>query len=339
MKRKVLYPVFLVVFVLIATEISVRLLHLAPSVTMNNPDWNFVADPYLPYKQRPFSVISGRSRTDEYDAEYRHNSKGFRDTEHSFAKPEGVFRIVGVGDSFTYGQGAQFEETYLYRLEKMLNQRGGNHPEVEIIKAGIPRYFPEAERLYLEHYGMKYKPDLILVGFLANDVIDTFLGIDAVTVSEDGGYLLPKEFGKIGVWLYFNSHLSRIILHKYRSYKNRRYRFSEVYKPDGFHEKDWQTVESEFGKMVELAGRAGARVAIIHIPQGIDDDSYSYPARRLSRLSQEQGFIFIDVLPAMKQAAGKETLYWEKDGHCNASGYRVIAETVYSYLTENGIVP
>jgi hypothetical protein len=256
MKFKILYSFLTLLFILLATEFSVRLLQMAPPIIINNPKWNFVADPYLPYKQRPFSVISGRSGTDEYDVEYKHNSLGIRDVEHTIDKPANTFRILGLGDSFTYGQGAPFEDTYLYRLETMLNKRKGNHPNVEIIKAGIPRFFPEAERILLEHYGLKYSPDLILVGFLPNDVADTFLGIDAVKVSEDGGYLLPKEIGETGKWLYFNSHLSRIILRKYIIFKERRFRFSEIFKPDGFHEKDWQRVESEYRKMIKVSEKA-----------------------------------------------------------------------------------
>lgn len=339
MKYKILYSFITVAIVLFAIEISVRFLHLAPPITITNPNWNFVADPYLPYKQRPFSVISGRSLTDEYNSEYKHNSEGFRDVEHTNTKPKGVYRILGLGDSFTYGQGAFVEETYLYRLEKMLNERKGKHPKVEIIKAGIPRYFPEAERILLEHYGLKYNPDLILIGFLPNDVIDTFLGIDSVKVSDKGGYLLPKEVGKTGEWLYLHSHISRIILRKYISFKSRQFRFSEIYKPDGFHEKDWQTVESEYKKMIEIATNAHAQIIFVHIPQGIDDDFYFYPPLRLSKFSSENGVPFIDVLPALKEASLHERLYWEKDGHCNSAGYRIIAEVIYSKLIEENIVP
>lgn len=339
MKFKILYLFFVLIFILIATEISVRLLHLASTIT--NPNWNFVNDPYLPYKQRPFSIIAGRSASNEYYSEYKHNSVGIRDIEHNIVKPEGVFRILGLGDSFTYGQGAPFEDTYLYRLEKMLNAREGNHPEIEIIKAGIPRFFPELERIFLEKYGLQYKPDLILIGFLPNDVADTFMGIDAVKVNEDG-YLIPKEakkFGKTGKWLYIHSHLSRIILGKYKSFRTKinRPRFPEIYKVNGYHEKDWRKVESEYRKMIEISARANAKIAFIHIPQAIGDDSY--PALRLSSFCSEQNVTFIDVLPAMQKASQYETLYWPRDGHCNSSGYRVIAEAIYEKLIENEFIP
>ena len=170
MKFWTTYLLVTATFVLFALELLVRLLNLAPPLPKQYG--NFVNDTYLPYKPRPSSTISGR--TDEFDFEYKHNSLGFRDVEHTLAKPEGVFYILGLGDSFTYGVGISFEESYLFRLEKMLNERQGEHPKIEIIKAGIPRFFPEAERLVLQHYGIKFNPDLILIGFLVNDVMDTF---------------------------------------------------------------------------------------------------------------------------------------------------------------------
>lgn len=338
MKNRILYLAFLSIFIIIAIEVSIRLLHLAPQI--GQADLNYVKDPYLPFKQKPLSIVSGRSRTNEYNYVYKHNSLGFRDVEHTIKKPEGVFRILGLGDSFTYGQGASFEETYLYRLEKMLNERRGSHPRVEIIKAGMRRYFPEIERMFLEYYGLKYQPDLILIGFVPNDVIDTFLGLEAIELDEKGGFLksnLTVMYGKPITWLYMNSHLFRIILQKYLISRKKSYKFNEVYKPNGFHEKDWREVEFQFKKIIEIAKKP---VVIIHIPQdNLDDKNASYPAERLSNFCKKNRCYFIDTLPAMRKASKTQTLYWEGDGHCNGAGYKVIAETVYLKLLENKLIP
>ena len=140
------------VAILLVLECAVRLLGVAPSL----PGHKNVADPYLPFRPRPLFVSQGHTK--EYDCEYGNNSLGFRDVEHAAEKPEGVFRILVLGDSFTYGAGVAFEETYPRRLEAMLNGRRGPHPKVEVINAGVYRYFPEAERLLLEHYGRDFSP-------------------------------------------------------------------------------------------------------------------------------------------------------------------------------------
>lgn len=111
---------------LFVLEGFVRLIGIAPEIDRRTA-WMEVA-PGIPYRPRPNSVVSGRSRTDEYDYHHQHNNVGFRDVEHRLIKPEGTFRILGLGDSFTAGWGAAYEETYLRRSEVALNARDGRSP-------------------------------------------------------------------------------------------------------------------------------------------------------------------------------------------------------------------
>ncbi len=132
-------------------EITVRILAIAPRV--DNQYSGFVSDDILTYRPRPNSTISGRSASDEFTYHYQHNSYGFRDIEYDTVnRNDKKFIIMGLGDSFTYGVGAKFEETYLYLLEQRLNSRAENDPIIQIIKAGIPRYFPQTERILFEKF-------------------------------------------------------------------------------------------------------------------------------------------------------------------------------------------
>ena len=53
---------------------------------------------------------------------FNSNELGFRSIPAT-PKPRGVKRIVLVGDSWTYGQGVHYEETFAHQLQKMLNQK------------------------------------------------------------------------------------------------------------------------------------------------------------------------------------------------------------------------
>jgi hypothetical protein len=320
---------------LLTAEAAVRVFDLASPVA-SEYDQN-VPDPHLPFKPRPMSVTGTMQ-------EYRHNSVGFRDVEHAPAKPANVFRILGLGDSFTYGGLTDFETSYLYRLEEMINARPGSHPKVEIIKAGISRFWPLPERLLLEHYGVSYSPDLVLVGFLPNDVIDTLFGIDAVTVDESG-YLMTDEaaaLGRLGTVLYVRSHLARLVLETYVAYRiSRKYAadWDAIYRANGRHEEQWKEVEAEYGKMVTIAGRLPARLVIVNIPhRGPWTEKHAYPGNRLSAWAASNGAGFVDVLPWMMRESGGKPLYLE-EGHCTVEGYGVIARAIYEYLTVNHMVP
>jgi hypothetical protein len=315
----------------------VRLFDLAPDVPTRGTV--YVPDPYLPYKPLPLSVARGGR-----GGEYRHNSLGFRDVEHAREKPPGVFRILGLGDSFTYGALSPFEKTFLYRLERTLNERPGSHPRVEIIKAGVSRYFPEPERILLEHYGAPFSPDLILVAFIPNDVLDTNAGIGAVR-ADRSGVLLTREalgLGDFGYAIYRKSHLARLILWLWgiARAKMSGSHAEEIYQANGFHEKDWKTIEEEYSRMASIADRLHARLVIVHIPhRGPWLKKHEYPAERLGEWASRNHAGFVDVLPYMQKASGGEPLYWADDGHCTPAGYGVVATAIYEYLTANNLVP
>jgi len=72
------------------------------------------------YYVRPPNTLSNY-QAQEFDYEIRTNSLGFRDIEHPLSKPPGELRIMAIGDSFTEGMGAKFEQTWLNQLGRTLN--------------------------------------------------------------------------------------------------------------------------------------------------------------------------------------------------------------------------
>jgi len=105
------------------------------------------------------------SETKEYSSEVVVNSQGWPDVEHSFEKPEGVFRILILGDSFVENFQVPFEKRFFRQLQDKLGNK------VEIIAIGRGNTGTAQQYLMLKEYGLKYKPDLVIQLFLtANDV-------------------------------------------------------------------------------------------------------------------------------------------------------------------------
>ena len=157
--------VFLIIFEGILTFASPEIIPLSSEGLSQS-------DPAVGYIPVPF--YEGRVRTSEVDYSIKINSQSMRDVEHTINKQGDIKRISGLGDSFTFGCSVDYEYAYLTQLEKKLNNNGN---KVEIIKAGVGGYGTDNEYYYLVNYGLKYRPDIVLVGFFAgNDVRDTMLG-------------------------------------------------------------------------------------------------------------------------------------------------------------------
>jgi lysophospholipase L1-like esterase len=332
---------------LAAVELGVRALGLAPALP--NQYAMFVADPVLPHRPRPGSVVEGRSLTGEFDFRYAHNSLGWRGPEPAPRKPPGSFRILGLGDSFTYGAGVDVAETYLARLEQRLAARGPGHARVEVVNAGIPSFFPEAERLLLEHYGLPLEPDLVIVGFVANDVIDTHLGLESIEVLPDGrivtthGARLLADLGPWMLVLYERWHSFRIPVRRWlaaRIADERPVRPEEVLRAGGFHEEAWREVERQYDRMLETSRAHGAGFVLVYLPQqGPWPEAAGYPAARLGAWAARAGVPFVDGLAAMRASPEPERLHWPEDRHPTAAGHQVIADAIFETLTALGVVP
>ena len=82
------------------------------------------------------------------------NSLGFRDNERTIHKPDNVYRIIGLGDSFSWGAGVKQEDTFLKKLEGSLNNTSGN-TRYEVFNWGVNAWGTAQEMLCLKKHIMK----------------------------------------------------------------------------------------------------------------------------------------------------------------------------------------
>jgi hypothetical protein len=90
----------------------------------------------------------------------RINSLGFRDKERSAEKPEGVYRIIILGESNTFGPSVNNGDTYPAVLERLLNEKYPS--KFEVWNAGISTYTMSQKVAYAEEIIEKYDPDLLI---------------------------------------------------------------------------------------------------------------------------------------------------------------------------------
>ena len=187
-------------------------------------------DPLLGWKKIP--RMTGTRVTSEYTTSETTNSRGIRGPEYSYDKRPGDYRILVLGDSFAEGYSVEFDDLVSEVLKRRLNERhrGRDH---EVVNLGTRGYSTDQEMLAFETKGARYAPDLTVLLFHDNDVLDNTAGAfkPVFRLDGDGGLVLtnvpvpvptprtdppPARFrddpGRaIRSWLYTRSSLYRLV--------------------------------------------------------------------------------------------------------------------------------
>ncbi len=116
---------------------------------------------YLPFELK--ANHNSRFRMLEYDTTVRTNGLGMRDEEIDWNKP----RILCLGDSFTFGNGVENEETFCAILEDLFDKR------YDFVNVGFAGGFsPDAYALWLAKNRKTLGPRGIVIAFYQNDYSD-----------------------------------------------------------------------------------------------------------------------------------------------------------------------
>ena len=120
-----------------------------------------------------------------------YNNEGWRDLKHDVEKPDGVFRILVLGDSFMEANSVHLGDTFHRRVEEMARATGKN---VEVINMGVAGYGTLQEYLVFQNIGHLYNPDLVLVGFYdGNDLVNNSLELASI-LTEEGQVTNARPF-------------------------------------------------------------------------------------------------------------------------------------------------
>lgn len=120
------------------------------------------------------------------------NALGFRGPEwpHHWSdsglvidKPAGSARLVFLGDSFTFGEGVWFEDTFAERTAARLREHFGVRDPggIQALDLGVGGYNTSQSRDVLESFGLAADPDVVVLGFVLNDAEPPLFGVDPRT--------------------------------------------------------------------------------------------------------------------------------------------------------------
>jgi hypothetical protein len=104
---------------------------------------------------------------------YSNNSLGWRGRREYREEKPTDYRVLFLGDSFTYGLGVNDDQTVAAVVEKDLR---ADRMSLEVMNAGCPGKGTDYAVKSFQTVGRKYHPDLVVLGFFGNDFQDNERG-------------------------------------------------------------------------------------------------------------------------------------------------------------------
>jgi GDSL-like Lipase/Acylhydrolase family len=355
---QVVVPLLAGVLTIGMLELGLAIFHPIPFSIETN--MYFEADPYTGYRLKP-----GGTGHFQMGIPAVANSQGLRDVEVSLRKPPGVFRILVLGDSFTVGANVRQEEAYPKVLEKRLKSVYG--PRIEVVNAGVGGWDPFQYAQYFSHYGYKFEPDLVLVGFfVGNDTFDDKTSVEQSNMAILGHTVRPevaaRRFINLEVFLYDHSNLARLLLNRgpvvsdsfvrkrcddfteqYLAIQRARLPNHLRYNRERRHSA--LNAVDQIRRIKDLAGEP-VPVIVALLPDenqvnpalqsrvvnatSLSDYDFEMPQSMLVEMFREIGVATIDLLPAVR--ADSRCLYMN-DTHWTPEGQALAASVIFDGLT------
>lgn len=234
--------------------------------------------------------------------------------DYSLEKRDGVFRVISLGDSFTFGAYVNTPENYTERLEDLLNGKikCTNIEKFEVINLGMGGYDIQYS---LERYklrGKKYNPDLV-IWFLKED---DFLHINEILLPKVNYY--SQELEKTGEY----QELIREGDY-YPNWTKANEDMSKEYKMDDILNYQDQILN-------EASKSIGAPLLLFTF--STTDNKFKNIFKKQTSL--QSSIFFFDGITHIWNYP--ELVF--PDGHPSREGHVLIAEELFAYLIENNLI-
>src|SRR5215510_7698572 len=262
------------------------------------------------------------------------NSKGLRGKrDFSYTQDKEKLRILILGDSFTFGDEVSDDETYPYYLQQML-------PHTEIINMGVHGYGHDQMLILPREEGIKYEPDIVIVGFLPLDMSRNLLKFRDFAkprfVLEKGelkltGTPVPRP-EEILQWDWTRPRildLFSLIRHS-------------VEKFSGLQQKKMEAITTALlMELIQSVESIPATPILAYLPRGREialdiavtqDEKYLFSVCQLN----EQARCFSTRPYFAEKIAKGET--FKPGGHWEPAGHLAVAEAIKRYLVDQGYV-
>jgi lysophospholipase L1-like esterase len=273
----------------------------------------------------------------EFKYERNTNSFGLSDEELIIAKKDKDYLIIGLGDSFTEGDGAHSDSTWLKFLERKMPDT--DSVDFKWINGGLCGSDPFYSYKLLKDKLLVFNPDLVIINY-GNELTDVVIrgGIERF----DSGKIAIDN--KIWEPLYAVSFVFRLFVHDICGY-NDLLLTNQVYEKE--KHRAIEQLKISLLDFKELSEEHGFQLLIVFHPmkREIDEKKYDNVNNcnyQLIEFAIANDINYVDLLQyyvEVEQISAKnsQNYYWVYDGHHNAAGYEKFANGVHWKLKQMGL--
>jgi GDSL-like Lipase/Acylhydrolase family len=322
---------------LVIGEMAIRIYDRDPLLPLIPPE-PYVDNAVL-YRRSPTRLYELRPGVDEVVRRERiriHiNAAGLRDDRDlPRAKPPGTFRVVVLGDSFTFGGKVQVDETFTADLEREL-RRGDPSRTAEVLNFAVPGYNTEQEMLSLKEAGLAYEPDLVIVNFVLNDAAPMQQLVPEKARLPLCVRRVLKKFDLVQFLYAFSKQASFVA-------RQGVFRESENHAELAAGSPGWSRARDSLAEIHRLASQAHAGLLVVVWPMLVDLNR-DYPHRAKHDLvvgeCRRLGIPVFDLLPSFTGQDASALWASRDDHHPNARALEMGAKAVSQELAAARLVP
>ncbi len=358
--KKTLFAVITVISALlisiVAMELIIRIIYFQPRGRVAVPHEFRLSDlDGVPYELTPDHtyewVYGPRSFFDTgFSIPVRTDSHGYRGKDLVEPAPDGVYRILVLGDSFTLGLGVREEHIWVSQLEHLLNTRKTSvlrrkHNQIEIMNTGVGSWNTVVQYHFLRQKGLRHNPDAVILGFFVNDfhVGNGHFAID------DNGFLVTTSEADTRLQLQallYEKETKRSIIrrlidssHLIRWASGRNMVFQDQKLMATYNRKDKQRVFDAVRGMQVLTREAGIPFYVCMFPhvQNIVPPHDQQVLDELAELCYSLQIPFVRMEKALKNMEAETLWVHPRDHHPDATAHALYADHIFTSFFCDGM--
>jgi lysophospholipase L1-like esterase len=277
---------------------------------------------------------NSRSKTIVGDYPVHTNSLGLRDREIG-AKAPGSHRILFLGDSVTFGHGQPADAIFVRQLEEIFRRRG---QDVQVINAGIFGWSTRQERLFYQEYAAPFGADLVLLGFVLNDIPELKTGIDSPASA--GSMAALNVVTTLAQWTATVGLLKHLYVETFAPQLRAVAAVEQVVRDPDAPEvrRAMDLTMDELLQLATLARERGERFGIVLFPFRfqLEAPDLDAPQRQLVAFAAQHRIPILDMMPLLRPLP-PDRVFMDVD-HFTPEGHAVVAREVAAWIDREGLL-